>query len=293
MKLFIFGYGFSAKAIARDLKDQCDWIAGTSRSLEKCAVIEADGLRAFQFDGENASPAISEALKEATHILLSIAPDADGDPVMRCHGDDLRANQQLEWLGYLSTVGVYGNHDGAWVSEESECHPVSKRSVQRVAAEQAWQTFAKQIDKPLGIYRLAGIYGPGRNQMIKLAAGTCRAIDKPGQVFNRIHVDDIALAVSKAALIAQSGIVNVCDDQPAPPQEVIAFCAELMGLEPLTEIPFDEAEMTPMARSFYGENKRCDNKKLHALIGGDMRYPTYRDAFNHMWNADIWHGKKA
>nr|WP_321446133.1 SDR family oxidoreductase [uncultured Cohaesibacter sp.] len=292
MKLFIFGYGFSAKAIARDLKDQCEWIAGTSRSSDKCAAMKEDGLRAFVFDGENANPAIADALKEATHILLSIAPDADGDPVMRIHGDDIRDNQRIEWLGYLSTVGVYGNHDGAWVSEESECRPVSRRSVQRVAAEQAWQAFAQEINKPLGIYRLAGIYGPGRNQMIKLAAGTCRAINKPGQVFNRIHVDDIALAVSKAALSASSGIVNVCDDEPAPPQEVIAYCADLMGLEPLTEIPFEEADMTPMARSFYGENKRCHNKKLHALIGGDMLYSTYRDAFNHMWKEDIWHGKK-
>ena len=292
MKLFIFGYGFSAKAIARDLKGQCEWIAGTSRSVEKCAAMEADGLRAFVFDGVNPNAAISEMVKEASHILLSIAPDAKGDPALLCFGDDIGSNKELAWLGYLSTVGVYGNHDGAWVTEESECHPVSRRSVQRVAAEKAWQAFAKESDVPLGIYRLAGIYGPGRNQMIKLAAGTCRAINKPGQVFNRIHVDDIGLALSKAAGLAHEGIVNVCDDAPAPPQEVIAYCADLMGLEPLVEIPFEEADMTPMGRSFYGENKRCNNEKLHTLIGGDMIYPTYRHAFDHMWEQEIWQGKK-
>lgn len=291
MKLFIFGYGFSASAIARELKPHCDWIAGTTRSSHKLDGLREDGVDPFLFDGTTATAEITDKLATATHVLLSIAPDAHGDPAMRCFEDVLASSKALEWIGYLSTVGVYGNHDGAWVSEETECKPVSRRSVQRVAAEEAWQEFAHKINRPLGIYRLAGIYGPGRNQMIKLAEGTCRAINKPGQVFNRIHVDDIALALSKAAKQTHQGILNVCDDEPAPPQEVIAFCAQLMGLPPLEEIEFDKADMTPMARSFYGENKRCDNKKLHALIGGEMRYPTYRDAFRSMWEHNIWRGE--
>ena len=291
MKLFIFGYGYSARAIACELISQCDWIAGTSRSEEKRATMEAHGLKAFAFDGVNANPDISNALREATHILISTGPDAEGDPVLRTHAKDIETSSTLEWLGYLSTVGVYGNHDGAWVNEETECRPVSKRSIQRVAAETAWQDLAKQLDKPLGIYRLAGIYGPGRNQMIKLEAGTCRAINKPGQVFNRIHVDDIALAVGKAARLKHDGILNVCDDEPAPPQEVIAYCADLLGIERPIEIPFEDADMTPMGRSFYGENKRCENKKLHQLIGGPMRFPTYRDAFSHMVQTKSWHSQ--
>ncbi|PLW77766.1 SDR family oxidoreductase [Cohaesibacter celericrescens] len=290
MKLFIFGYGYSAQAIARELMPHCEWIAGTSRSEGKLAQIEAQGLRAYQFDGLHPNPDCAEAIRGATHILISIAPDADGDPAMRCHGEDIKQSKALEWLGYLSTVGVYGNHDGAWVNEETECKPMSRRSVQRVAAEQSWQKFAHHRNTPLGIYRLAGIYGPGRNQMIKLDAGTCRSINKPGQVFNRIHVDDIALAVSMAAMQAHAGILNVCDDEPAPPQQVIAYCADLMGLKPPIETSFEQAVMSPMGRSFYGENKRCSNEKLHGLIGGTMRYPTYRDAFTHMWSKDIWRG---
>ena len=290
MKLFIFGFGYSANAIVDELRPHCEWIAGTSRSPDKLATMQAQGLRAFEFDGQSPNPDCGEAIREATHILLSIAPDAEGDPAMRCHGTDIEQSKALKWLGYLSTVGVYGNHDGAWVTEDTQCKPVSKRSVQRVAAEQSWQTFADKRETPLGIYRLAGIYGPGRNQMIKLDAGTCRAINKPGQVFNRIHVDDIALAVAKAARQAHDGILNVCDDEPAPPQQVIAYCADLMGITRPVETPFDEADMSPMGRSFYGENKRCDNKNLHDLIGGAMRYPTYRDAFNHMWNKDVWRG---
>ena len=288
MKLFIFGYGYSAHAIARELQSDCEWIAATTRSKEKADAMAAEGITAFQFDGETASEALRSTLSEATHLLVSIAPNADGDPVLGCLTDMLKVMPNLDWVGYLSTVGVYGNHDGAWVDEESECRPVSRRSVQRGAAENAWQAFAKETGVPLGIYRLAGIYGPGRNQMLKLDAGTCRAINKPGQVFNRIHVEDIGRAVAKAARVHHNGILNVVDDEPAPPQEVIYFCADLMGLPHPAEVSFEQAEMTPMARSFYGENKRCSNIRLHELLGGILQYPTYREAFTHMWQTDSW-----
>nr|WP_321454849.1 SDR family oxidoreductase [uncultured Cohaesibacter sp.] len=288
MKLFIFGYGYSARSIAKDLKADCDWIAATTRSIEKAEVMAKEGIRAYQFDGMEASDDLRACLSEATHLLISIAPNKEGDPVLNCLRDDLKAMEALRWIGYLSTVGVYGNHDGVWVDEDSQCRPVSQRSRQRVAAEESWQLLASRLHKPLGIYRLAGIYGPGRNQMIKLDAGSCRAINKPGQFFNRIHVEDIARAVSQAARIGHSGIVNVVDDEPAPPQEVIYYCADLMGLSHPQEQSFEEAEMTPMARSFYGENKRCSNIRLHELIGGVLRYPTYREAFSHMWQTDSW-----
>lgn len=291
MKLFIFGYGYSARAIAQQLSPDCDWIAATTRSAEKAEAMTSAGLRAFQFDGETPSAALKEALAEATHLLISIAPEAEGDPVLNCLRADLKQLPQLCWIGYLSTVGVYGNHDGAWVDEDTECRPVSRRSVQRVAAEKDWQALAEELDMPLGIYRLAGIYGPGRNQMIKLDAGTCRAINKPGQVFNRIHVADIGLAVAKAARQRHSGILNVVDDEPAAPQEVIYYCADLMGLPRPKELSFEDADMSPMARSFYGENKRCSNIRLHELIGGILHYPTYREAFTHMWQTDSWKKK--
>ncbi|SNY90091.1 Nucleoside-diphosphate-sugar epimerase [Cohaesibacter sp. ES.047] len=290
MRLFIFGLGYSARAIARKLSGECEWIAATSRSADKCAEMEEHGIRGFVFDGKKPNPNLVPALKEATHVLISIAPTAMGDPAFHCHGENIAHSPDLEWLGYLSTVGVYGDHDGEWVSEETEPRPVSTRSLQRVSAEIGWMDFAAKLDKPLGIYRLAGIYGPGRNQMIKIDEGTARAIDKPGQVFNRIHVDDIALAVAIAARERHSGILNVCDDKPAPPQDVLAYCAELMGKPPLVEIPFEHADMSPMARSFYGENKRCDNRLLHELIKGDMRYPTYREAFSIMWKENSWRG---
>ena len=290
MKLFIFGYGYSAGAIARELMPRCDWIAGTSRSPDKIAALEAAGMKGYLFDGTTPNPDIAAALSEATHLILSIAPGADGDAALRCHGADIAKSESLQWIGYLSTVGVYGDHDGAWVTEETECRPVSRRSVERVDAEAAWQDFARDQDLPLGIYRLGGIYGPGRNQMIKLADGRSRAINKPGQVFNRIHVEDIALCVSRAALSHHSGIVNVIDDEPAPPQEVIYYCADLMGLPRPPEVAFEEASMTPMARSFYGENKRCDNTRLHDLIDGPMRFPTYREAFEAMWRDQSWRG---
>ena len=288
MKLFIFGFGYSARAIARHMQPACDWIAGTSRDADKLAAMEADGVRAFRFDGKQKSPALEATLKKATHILVSIAPDKEGDPVLRCYRDMIEASVALDWIGYLSTVGVYGDHGGAWVNEDSPCKPVSTRSVQRVAAEAAWQDLASGTGKPVGIYRLAGIYGPGRNQMIRLAAESCRRIVKQGQVFNRIHVEDIALALTTAMGRRHQGILNVCDDEPAPPQDVIAHCARLLGIEAPPEQDFETAEMTSMARSFYGENKRCSNDRLHALLDGPLRYPTYREAFAAMVEKGNW-----
>lgn len=277
MRLFIFGTGFSSKAFAEEVRDQFDWIGGTTRSSDKMEALRTLGVEPFLFDGNSQGDGIAEALKQATHILVSIAPNEAGDPVLNQYANEI-AGAKPRWIGYLSTVGVYGNHDGAWVDEETPLNPVSKRSVQRVAAEEAWLAFAEQNDLPVQIFRLSGIYGPGRNAFENFRKGTARRLVKPGQVFNRIHVADIAGALKAAMAKPSTRVFNVTDDEPAPPQDVVAFAAELLGVEAPPEIPFETADLTPMARSFYGENKRVSNQRLKDELGFTFRYPDYRVA---------------
>ncbi|WP_297839862.1 SDR family oxidoreductase [uncultured Roseibium sp.] len=277
MRLFIFGTGFSSKAFVEEVRDQFDWIGGTTRSSDKMEALRTLGVEPFLFDGNSQGDGVAEALKQATHILVSIAPNEAGDPVLNQYANEI-AGAKPRWIGYLSTVGVYGNHDGAWVDEETPLHPVSKRSVQRVAAEEAWLAFAEQKDLPVQIFRLSGIYGPGRNAFENFRKGTARRLVKPGQVFNRIHVADIAGALKAAMAKPSTRVFNVTDDEPAPPQDVVAFAAELLGVEAPPEIPFETADLTPMARSFYGENKRVSNQRLKDELGFTFRYPDYRVA---------------
>lgn len=277
MRLFIFGTGFSSKAFAEEVRDQFDWIGGTTRSSDKMEALRTLGVEPFLFDGNSQGDDIAEALKQATHILVSIAPNEAGDPVLNQYANEI-AGAKPRWIGYLSTVGVYGNHDGAWVDEETPLNPASKRSVQRVAAEEAWLAFSGQNDLPVQIFRLSGIYGPGRNAFENFRKGTARRLVKPGQVFNRIHVADIAGALKAAMAKPSTRVFNVTDDEPAPPQDVVAFAAELLGVEAPPEIPFETADLTPMARSFYGENKRVSNQRLKDELGFTFRYPDYRVA---------------
>lgn len=277
MRLFVFGVGFSSKAFIEEVRDQFDWIGGTTRSEEKAEILEAMGVVPFLFDGESKGEGIAEALETATHVLVSIAPNEAGDPVLNQHGNDIAAGKP-DWLGYLSTVGVYGNHDGAWVDEDTPCRPVSKRSVQRVSAENAWLDFSAQQGVPVQIFRLSGIYGPGRNTFENFRKGKARRLVKPGQVFNRIHVADIAGALKRAIEKPETRVYNVTDDEPAPPQDVVTHAAELLGVTPPPEIPFEAADLTPMARSFYGENKRVSNQRLKTELGYTFRYPNYRVA---------------
>ncbi|MEO9527662.1 SDR family oxidoreductase [Roseibium sp.] len=281
MKLFVFGAGFSSRAFIDRVRDRFDWIGGTTRSPEKAAVLEEAGIEPFLFDGTTPGNRITEALKSATHVLVSIAPGETGDPVLRIHGDDIAAGRP-DWTGYLSTVGVYGNHDGEWVDEDTPCKPVSRRSVQRVAAEQAWLEFARANGLPVQIFRLSGIYGPGRNAFENFRKGTARRLIKPGQVFNRIHAADIAGALEAAMAQPSTRIFNVTDDEPAPPQDVVAFAAKLLGVAPPPEIPFETADLSPMARSFYGENKRVSNRRLKDELGYAFRYPDYRVALREL-----------
>ena len=277
MRLFVFGVGFSSRAFIEEVRGRFDWIGGTTRSAEKAKSLQEAGVDPFLFDGERKGEGIAEALANATHVLVSIAPNEAGDPVLNQHAPDLAAGKP-EWIGYLSTVGVYGDHGGDWVDEDTVCRPVSRRSVQRVAAEEAWLDFAGKNDLPVQIFRLSGIYGPGRNAFENFRKGTARRLVKPGQVFNRIHVADIAWALSAAMEKPATRIFNVTDDEPCPPQDVVAYAAGLLGVEAPPEIPFEAAELSPMARSFYGENKRVSNRRVKDEFGYSFRYPNYRVA---------------
>ena len=276
MRLFVFGCGFSARAFTDTLAHGL--VSGvTTRTPEKAASLAAHGLKPFVFDGERPGPGIDAALHRTTHLLVSIAPGEAGDPVLRCYRDAVvHAMPRLRWIGYLSTVGVYGDHGGGWVDETSELKPVSQRSRERVAAEAAWQAAATERGTPLAVLRLSGIYGPGRNTFENLKAGRARRLVKPGQVFNRIHVADIAGALGLMARNEIAGVFNVTDDEPAPPQDVVAHAAKLGGFPLPPEVDFETADLTPMARSFYGENKRVVNHRLKSL-GYEFIFPTFRE----------------
>ncbi|MBZ9821019.1 SDR family oxidoreductase [Mesorhizobium sp. CA4] len=285
-RFFIFGAGYSAKAFARANAQHAPTL-GTTRAPEKFEALRSAGIEPLRFDGA-LSTELGEALAGTTHLIVSIAPDEAGDPVLSAAGETIRANMPaLEWIGYLSTVGVYGDHGGAWVDETSDCRPVSKRSTMRVAAEQEWLKLGREIGKPVAILRLSGIYGPGRNALANLEDGTARRLVKRDQVFNRIHCDDIAGALWHLAEKNLGGIFNVTDDEPAPPQDVVAYAAGLMGVTPPPEIPFETAQLSPMARSFYGENKRVANQTIKAA-GYRFRFPNYRVALERMWAEGNW-----
>lgn len=289
-RIFIFGAGYSGRAFAR-ANAGAAMIFGTTRSEEKFAALRQAGIAPLPFDG-TLTGEISEALEKSTHLVISIAPEAAGDPVLNAARDAIAGMPALQWIGYLSTVGVYGDHGGAWVDETATCRPVSKRSVMRVEAEQAWLKLGEHIGRPVAILRLSGIYGPGRNALVNLENGTARRLVKPGQVFNRIHCDDIAGALWRLIAGNTGGIFNVTDDEPAPPQDVVSYAASLMGVEPPPEIPFDAAQLSPMARSFYGENKRVANAAIKAA-GYRFRFPDYRVAFDHMWASGDWRDGEA
>ena len=284
---FIFGAGFSGREAGRQIAAKGLPVAGTTRSAAKAEFLQGAGIKPLVFDG-TLTPQILASLEKATHLLMSIGPDDNGDPLLpQLSGELSAAMPKLEWIGYLSTVGVYGDHKGAWVDETSLCLPSNRRSQDRLKAEAAWQGFAQDRKVPLAILRLSGIYGPGRNAFCNLEDGSAKRIIRKGQVFNRIHIDDIAGAVQHLAAKGLGGIFNVSDNEPAPPQDVVTFAAEMMGVQPPPEIDYDSATLSPMARSFYGEVKRVSNKKL-TDSGYQFRQPDYRRAFTQMWQSGAW-----
>lgn len=283
MNLFAFGLGYSAQHFIHHYGSAFEHIAGTVRDRAQPRPL-ANGAEILQFSPEVTSPEIEERLGQADVILVSVAPGTSVDPVLARFGRRLAAIKRRQKFLYLSTIGVYGDRGGEWVDEGEWPTPRSERSKVRVDAEKAWSTLAKDRTKTVHVLRLSGIYGPGRNPIVNIAAGKAHRYIKPGQVFNRIHVEDIARACM--ALVGYEGgsdVWNVTDDEPAPPQDVVAFAAEMMGVEPPPAQDFETADLSPMARSFYGENKRCSNRKIKEVLGLDLAYPTYREGIAALW----------
>jgi nucleoside-diphosphate-sugar epimerase len=275
--LLCFGFGFSARELALSLPRESWRVTGTSRSEEGCAAIREAGFEAVRFDGT--APVAAGVLESATHVVLSAPPGKTGDPVLACHGEDLgRCASSIEWLAYLSTTGVYGDRQGGWVDENSPLEPSTARGRARLEAETGWLDLWRRTGLPVHIFRLAGIYGPGRNQLETVRSGRAQRIVKPGQVFSRIHVADIAGILRASIAKPNPGAAyNVCDDEAAPPQDVVAYAARLLGVEPPPEVPFEEADLSPMARSFYADSKRVSNERVKQELGYRFRYPTYRE----------------
>ena len=277
-RLFVFGLGYTAGVLARQLAAEGWRIAGTCQTDDKRAELEARGWEAFVFDREHPLADVKAALKGTTHLLLSVPPDRKGDPVLALHGQDIADLISLEWAGYLSTTGVYGDTGGEWVSEASWLRPTSDRSRRRVEAEKRWLNLYRQYGVPLHVFRLPGIYGPGRSAIDQLRAGEAKRIDKPGHLFGRIHVEDIAGALRASMATMNPGAVyNVCDDEPAEPQEVIRYAAELLGMAPPPLVPYETAELSEMSRSFWADNRRVKNERIKSKLGYTLKYPSYRD----------------
>lgn len=265
--LLSIGHGFSARALARLLLDKGWRVIGTTRSAEKADALRGEGVDALRWPGEPLP------LAEATHLLVSVGPVGSGDPVLELAGIQINAARHLQWAGYLSTTAVYGDHKGGWVDETTPLAPSTERGKARARAEAHWAA----LGLPLHIFRLAGIYGPGRGPLAKVRRGTARRIVKEGQVFSRIHVDDIAAVLAASIERPNPGaIYNVCDDCPSPPDDVIEHAARLLGLPLPPTVDLDSAEVSPMARSFYAESKRVRNNRIKDELGVILKYPDYR-----------------
>jgi len=278
MRLFILGLGYSALHFARKFGGAFSHIAGTVRDPARRD--DLTGIELHAFSGGSPIDETVKRIGDADVVLVSIPPGSTGDPTLAAFGDVLAGHHRK--IIYLSTIGVYGDHGGAWVDESTSPQAAFERTRLRLAAEQAWMD---SVPGHVAILRLAGIYGPGRNALVTLRTGTARRIIKPGQVFNRIHADDIASAIMAAIGHQGGGVFNVCDDEPAPPQDVIAYAAQLMGVAPPPEEAFETAEMSAMARSFYASSARVSNAKLKRELGVTLAYPSYRQALDALWRA--------
>ncbi|MFZ1884114.1 MAG: NAD-dependent epimerase/dehydratase family protein [Rhodoplanes sp.] len=282
--LLCFGFGYCAQYYGEEFGARFDRIIGTARTQEKAEMLAVRryGEREVEmlaFDGRSVAPAILAALQKADALVVS-TPPADGvDPVLAVLTEQILRAPELCSVVLLSTVGVYGDHGGAWVCETTTPRPVNERGRERLDQERAWEAIGARRALPVAILRLAGIYGPGRNALVNIEQGAARRVDKPGQVFNRIHVADIAQAIDAAIARRASGVFNIADDEPSPPGDPIVFAAGLLQVAPPPEIPFAEAAktMTPMALSFYRDNKRIENARMKRELGLTLRYPTYRE----------------
>lgn len=284
MNLFCFGLGYCADYLSAKLIKQGWQVSATCRTSEKASVLEASGIRPVLLSGKKVT--VTD-IGKADHILISVPPEQDGsDPVINFAGAALAALQdQIKWVGYLSTTGVYGDHQGAWIDEETPAGLLSERGQRRVAAEAQWAA----TGLPMHYFRLAGIYGPGRNSLRALQNGTARRVVKQGQVFSRIHLADITRILEASMANPNAGrAYSVCDDTPAPPQDVVTYAAELMGVSPPALQDFATAELSPMARSFYGENKRIRNNRIKEELGVSLEYPDYRAGLSALWESGTY-----
>jgi len=284
--LFCFGLGYSAMVLAARLIARGWRVAGTARDGERIDELKALGIEAYAFSTAGGAAAIAPRLDGVTHVLSSIPPGEQGEPVLDALAVPLCEAASLEWVGYLSTTGVYGTRDGGWVDESSELKPSSERSRRRVEAEQAWLRLQRDAGLPVHVFRLAGIYGPGRNVIKAVRAGTAKRIDLPDQVFSRIHVEDIASVLEASIERPNPGaIYNVCDDEPAEPARVVAYACGLLGRPAPPLVPFAQADLSAMARSFYLDNKRVSNRRLHEELGVSLAYPNYKAGLDALYAA--------
>ena len=287
-KLFCFGYGYTCDYLGHELLQQGGWdVAGTTRDVEKRELLKTRNIEAHLFDWQTPLPDPLLALQDVTHLLISTPPSDDGDPTFLLHAEDILKLEKLQWIGYLSTTGVYGDRDGEWVDETSELRPSSQRGSRRKRAEDQWLSLFEQYQKPVHIFRLAGIYGPGRSALDSIRAGMARRIEKPGHAFSRIHVEDIVNILRASFAKPQGGqAYNVCDDEAAPSHEIIAYACELIGRPPPPLIPFEQADLSPLARSFYSDNKRVKNDKIKQELGVALKYPTFREGLKACQDAE-------
>ena len=276
--LFCFGLGYTAGYLAQALKAEGWRVLGTGRTADARREMAAEGIEMRVFDRAHPLADASTLLAGTTHLLSSVPPDEAGDPVLDLHSEDIAAAPELRWIGYLSTTGVYGDRAGGWVDETAPLLPTGERGRRRVAAEAQWLELQRRHGSPVHIFRLAGIYGPGRSALDTVRSGHAQRVVKPGQVFSRIHVADIARILrASIARPAPGAIYNVCDDDPAPPDEVIAFACDLLGVRPPPPVPIEQAQLSEMARSFYADNKRVSNRRIKEELGVSLLYPSYRD----------------
>lgn len=277
-KLFCFGYGYTSDFLGREVEGLSGWkVSGTTRDMTKRASLRARGVDAHIFGIDKPLGDPLQMMAEATHVLISTPPDQEGDMVFRYHAEDLLALPKLEWVGYLSTTGVYGDRDGAWVDEKSEIRPSTIRGTRRAMAEKQWLSLFKSAGLPIHIFRLAGIYGPGRSAIDSVRAGIARRINKPGHAFSRVHIDDIVQTILASFAKPRSGaIYNVADDEAASSHEVIAYAARLLGREPPPMIRFEDANLAPITLSFYSDNKRIKNDLMKSELGVSLKCPNYR-----------------
>ena len=277
--LVCFGMGYCSKVLAQRLTKGGGWkIVGTSRSQVGAQRLADQGFEGLVFDGHACVPALAGAVAKASHILLAAPPDAEGDPVLRVLRKEIARAEHLDWIGYLSTIGVYGDSRGGWVDEDTPTNPTHERTIRRRIAEDAWLTFGVQTAKAVQIFRIAGIYGPGRNVLEDLLAGSARRLIKPGQVFNRIHVEDISQSLAAAMSRGRPGrIYNLTDDEPASVDDVLLRAASLLGVEAPTAVPFDAASVSSMLASFYADNRRVRNQRIKSELKVVLRFPTYRE----------------